>query len=192
MGSDRTPVPARDRLPCRLTDRVEDAVAWFLTAAALILVVAAGITGFAMHNRQVERAEVESATRWPTSAVLLEDAPLMVGGYGERLPVQVAARWTDRTGTEHTGMVTSGTAMSAGSVVEIWLDEEGRVVDRPVQLLGAVLFGIGAAGGVLAIGGALLYALWAAVRSLTAAANDRRWEREWAHVEPEWRSRHFR
>ncbi|OLT00454.1 hypothetical protein BJF90_35300 [Pseudonocardia sp. CNS-004] len=59
---------------CRPTDRVEDAIAWLLTAAALILVVAAGITGFAVHGRQVDRADAESATRWPTTAVVLEDA----------------------------------------------------------------------------------------------------------------------
>lgn len=191
MRSDREPAPPRDRMRCRPTDRVEDAIAWLLTAAALILVVAAGITGFAVHGRQVDRADAESATRWPTTAVVLEDAPLVIGGSGERIPVRVEARWTDRTGTERTGMVSAGTATAAGTVVEIWLDEEGRVVDEPIQPLTAVLLGIGAAGGVLAIGGALLYALWSAVRSVTGAANDRRWEREWAQVEPVWSSRRF-
>jgi uncharacterized protein HemX len=191
MRSDRTPLPMGDRLPRRPTDRLEDAVAWLLMAVALILVVAAGVTGFTVHSRQLERAEAENATRSPTTAVLLEDAPLIVG-YGERVPVRAAARWTDRTGTEHTGVITTLPSMLAGSVVEVWLDDEGRAVDEPVQPSDAVVLAVAAAVAVLGMGGALLYALWSAVRSVTTAANDRRWEQEWEHVEPEWRDRHLR
>lgn len=188
MRSDRKPVPMRGRLPRRLTDRVEDIVAWILMAAALVLVVAACLTGLVVHGEQLERAEAERVTRYPATAVLLEDAPRFVG-YGEQIPVRAAARWTDRAGTEHTGTVTTLPAMHAGTVVDVWLDEEGRAVDEPTRPLDAVVRAIAAVVAVLAIGGAFLYALWIAVRSFTAAANDRRWEREWGQVEPEWRER---
>jgi hypothetical protein len=110
-------------------------------------------------------------------------------GYSERLPVRVAARWTDRTGNEQVGTIAAGAPGAAGTVVDVWIGADGRIVDPPVQPLGAVLAGGGVAGGVLAIGGGLLYALWSAVRWLTAAANDRRWEREWARVGPDWSRR---
>jgi len=184
-------VPTRDRLPRRLTDRIEDAVAWLLTAAAIILVVAAAITGLAVHGAQVERALAENATRYPAHAVLLEDAPLVIG-YGERIQVPAEATWTDRNGTEHSGTITTFPATPAGTAVPVWLDEDGRVVDEPIRSLDAVMLAGSAAVAVLGIGGAFLYALWAAVRSITAAANDRRWEQEWERVEPEWRDRHVR
>jgi hypothetical protein len=192
MRSDRRPAPTRERIRSRATDRIEDVAAWLLTAATLILVVAAGITGVAVHHRQAERAAAENAARWPTSAVLLEDAVVLTGAQGERLPTQVTATWTDRTGTAHTGMITATLSRTAGSTVDVWLDPDGRVVDPPAQPFAAVLLGAGVAGVLLALGGVLLYALWSAVRSFTAAANERWWEREWARVEPDWRSRHLR
>ena len=103
--------------------------------------------------------------------------------------MRAAARWTDRAGAEHTGTVTTQPAMPAGSVVDVWLDEEGRAVDEPTRPMDAVVRTVAAIVAVLGIGAAFLYALWIAVRSFTGAANDRRWEREWEHVEPEWRDR---
>lgn len=191
MRSDRRPAPARERIRPRPTDRIEDAAAWLLTAATLILVVAAGITGVAVHHRQADRAAAETATRSPTSAVLLEDAVVLTGPQGERAPVQVPASWTGPTGTPHTGTITAIVSGSAGSTVQVWLDPDGRVVDRPAQPIAAVLLGAAVAGGLLALGGAFLYGLWSALRSFTAAANGRWWEREWARVEPDWRSRHL-
>jgi hypothetical protein len=92
-----------------------------------------------------------------------------------------------RDGTEHTGPISVRRPAAAGSAVQVWVDADGQSVDEPAQPLGAVLAGAGAAAGVLTAGGALVYLLWSAVRALTGAVNDRRWEREWARVEPEWR-----
>jgi hypothetical protein len=192
MHFDRRRAPTRERIRPRATDRIEDVAAWLLTAAAFIIVVAAGVTGFAVHHRQAERVLAESAARWPASAVLLEDVVVLTGLQGERLPTQVTASWTDRTGTPRSGMISASMPGTAGSVVHVWLDPEGRVVDPPAQPLAAVLLGAAAAGLLLVFGGGLLYGLWSALRSFTAAANDRWWEREWARVEPDWRSRHMR
>jgi hypothetical protein len=174
-------------LPRRATDRAEDAVAWVLMVAALLLVVVAGVTGLAVYGAESARAELESGTRSPVRAVLLEDAELVAGDLGERLPVRVPARWTDRNGLEHSGLVEVAYPEPAGTEIEVWVDAAGEIVARPVRPLNAVVGGITSGFGVLCAGGTLLVAMWFGVRRLTARRNARHWERAWEQVEPEWR-----
>jgi hypothetical protein len=177
------------RLPRRASDRVEDAVAWVLIVAGLLLVVVAGVFGLGVYGRESERAELEIASRSQVRAVLIEDAQLVSGELGERLPVRALARWTDRNGLEHSRAVDVGRAAPAGTEVEVWVDAEGEAVARPVSPQNAVVGGITAAFGVLCAGGTLLAAMWFGVRELTARHNARGWEREWEQVEPDWRRR---
>jgi hypothetical protein len=186
MRSERERPSAMGRLPRRVTDRVEDAVAWVLMVAALLLVVVAGVTGLGVYGAESARAELESGTRSPVRAVLLEDAQLMTGDLGERLPVRVPARWTDRNGLERSGLVDVAYPKSAGTAVEVWVDAEGEVVSRPVRPLNAVVGGITSGFGVLCAGGTLLVATWFGARGLTARRNSRHWERTWEQVEPQW------
>jgi hypothetical protein len=187
MRSEPERPSAMGRLPRRVTDRVEDAVAWVLMVAALLLVVVAGVTGLGVYGAESARAELESGTRSPVRAVLLEDAQLMTGDLGERLPVRVPARWTDRNGLERSGLVDVAYPKSAGTAVEVWVDAEGEVVSRPVRPLNAVVGGITSGFGVLCAGGTLLVATWFGARGLTARRNSRHWERTWEQVEPQWR-----
>jgi hypothetical protein len=187
MRSEPEGPSAVGRLPRRATDRVEDAVAWVLTAAGLLLVVIAGVTGLATYGRESERAELETRSRSQARAVLLEDAQLVIGDLGERLPTRALARWTDRNGHEHSGLVDVAYAEPAGTEIDIWVDAAGKPASRPVLPLNAVVGGITASFGVLCAGGTLLAAAWFGVRGLTARCNARRWDREWEQVEPDWR-----
>ena len=187
MRSEPERPSAVSRLPRRATDRVEDAVAWVLMVAALLLVVVAGVTGLGVYGAESARAELESGTRSPVRAVLLEDAQLVAGDLGERLPVRVPARWTDRNGLEHSGIVDVAYPKSAGTEIEVWVDAGGEIVSRPVRPLNAVIGGITSSFGVLCAGGTLLVAMWFGVRRLTARRNSRHWERAWEQVEPRWR-----
>jgi hypothetical protein len=189
MFPDPDAPPQGGRLPRRATDRVEDAVAWLLTVAALLVLVFAVLSGMAAHGRHVERAKFESRTSVQARAVLREDARLLVAEHGERLPVQALARWTDGSGVEHTGDILVSKAAAAGSEVEVWLGADGEVSAPPLDLGNAAIAGIVTAVVQLLAGGALLIATWHGVRRLTAACNARRWEREWARVGPEWSSR---
>jgi hypothetical protein len=183
-GSDAA--PGRRRLPRRATDRVEDAVAWLLAAAALVLLVIAGSVGIAVHARQVEAR----SAGWQTQAVLLEDAEVISAAEPDpRLPVRVQARWSDRSGTEHTGGIKVDPAARAGTAVRVWLDAEGRVNAAPLGGGYAVATGIIIAAMVLVLGGGVLAAAWYGVRCVTAACNAPRWEREWERVGPDWSAR---
>jgi hypothetical protein len=174
-------------LPRRGTDRVEDVTAWILIVAALLLIVVAGVTGLGVHGREAERAVLDSRSTSQVRSVLLEDAKVMISEVGERMPVRVPARWTDGDGREHTGSVLVQRAQPAGAEIDVWIDGAGEITSRPANLLNAVFGGIVSAFGVLCAGGTLLVAAWLGVRRATGAVNARRWEREWAAVEPHWR-----
>jgi hypothetical protein len=179
--------PVAGRLPRRRTDRVEDVTAWILATAALLLVLAAGVTGLGTYGREVERGELHRASATQVRAVVLEDAEVLVSEVGERMPVPVLARWTDRDGREHTGPVVVYGVERAGSEVDVWIDAAGEVTSRPGHPANAVVGGIVSAFGVLCAGGMVLIAARWVVRRLTGVANARQWDREWAAVEPQWR-----
>ena len=187
MRSEPEGPSARGRLPRRATDRVEDAVAWVLIAAGLLLVVLAGVAGLAAYGGESRRAELENGSRSQVRAVLLENARLVSGDLGERLPVRALARWTDRNGHEYSGIIDVGYAEPAGTEIKVWVNAAGEIVSCPVHPVNAVLGGIAASLGVLCAGGTLLVATWSGVRGLTARRNARRWEREWERVESDWR-----
>jgi uncharacterized membrane protein YedE/YeeE len=174
-------------LPRRVTDRVEDAVAWVVMAAGLLLVMAAAVTGIAVHGGESARADLESRSRSQVRAVLVEEAWLRAGDLGERLPIRALARWSGPDGREHTGTVDVGGVARAGTEVAVWVDAAGVAVSRPVRPVNAVVGGITAGFGVLCAGGTLLGAMWFAVRGLTGRSNARRWGREWEQAEPGWR-----
>lgn len=181
---DRAPVPGP--LPRRAVDRVEDAVAWFLTGAALLVLVFAVLTGFGVHAREAERAERAADTAWRTRAVLLEDAHVVYAEYA-RMPAKVEARWVDRDGREHVGKVQPLRSQPAGTEVAVWIGPDGEPTTAPAHPASPVIGGFVAAIGVVCAGWTPLFVAWLGVRHLTARYTARRWEEEWARVEPTWR-----
>ena len=179
--------PAVGRLPRRCTDRVEDAVAWILMAASLLLILIAGVTGLAVQARMAERAELDSGSTSQTRAVLLAEARVVTSEISAYGPMQVPARWTDRDRQEHVGLVLVHRSEPAGAEVDVWIDARGEITSGPVRPENAVIGGILAGVAVLCAGGTLLIATWMGVRRVIGLCHSRRWEQEWARVEPEWR-----
>lgn len=183
----RPPVPA---LPVRRgTDRLEDAVAWLLGALALLVLVAALVTGADVRARTLDAREVQLAERTPVRAVVLE-APAVVRADNEtRALVVVPVRWTGPDGRDQEGRAVLESPVAAGNEVPIWVDRNDRPVPAPVTGTTAVVAGIAAAGAVAASGWAVLYGAWAAVRRFTLARNARAWDEEWTRLEPRWSGR---
>ena len=69
---DRTDGPRTARPHPRVTDRVEDIVAWVLMAAGLVVLVGSCMVGLTLRAQMIDRAGIESAQRTKISAVLLE------------------------------------------------------------------------------------------------------------------------
>ncbi|HEY4422026.1 MAG TPA: hypothetical protein VGN22_21080 [Pseudonocardia sp.] len=160
--------------------------AWFLTAVALVLIIVAGLTGLVVHGQQIERARIESVSRMQVRAVLLEDVVIVKGERGGDIPIRAQARWPDRDGVQHTGGVIVRRAAVAGEHVDIWVDRSGAIAAPPTRAENVVVAAILAVVGVLVAGGTVLLACWYTVRILIGSWNARRWEQEWAGVEPVW------
>ncbi|TWF75148.1 hypothetical protein FHX44_111032 [Pseudonocardia hierapolitana] len=187
MRPDPDGAPVAGRLPRRTSDRIEDAVAWFLTGAVLVVIVIGAVTGLAVHRGEAERAELDSRATSQTRAVLLENAHVALSLELGHTPAQVRARWADREGREHVGVVPAMRSQPAGAEVDVWIDAAGEIASRPVHPANAVFGGIVAAIGVVCAGGTPLLAAWFGVRRLTGRYNSRQWEQEWVRVEPLWR-----
>jgi hypothetical protein len=186
MRPDPDRAPVAGRLPRRGTDRIEDLVAWLLTGAALLVIVIAVVTAVAVHGREAERAAADSRSASQTRAVLLEDAYVVPAEFG-RAPAQARARWADRDGREHVGVVPVMHSEPTGAEAEVWIDAAGEITSRPDRPANAVFGAAVAALGVMCAGAVPLLVVWLGVRRLTGRYNSRRWEREWARVEPRWR-----
>ncbi len=174
-------------LPRRMTDRVEDAAAWVLSAAMLLVAMAAVVVGLSVHGGEAARARAESTDRVPATAVLTADAPISADYSAGNIRVPVPAAWTDPAGRRHTGWVDAPAGTAAGTERPVWLDRSGDVVPAPTSGTQVVFAAVATAVLVLTGGGLLLGSTWLAVRRLTAARNAAEWAREWARVEPEWR-----
>ena len=179
--------PTTAGLPRRVTDRVEDAVAWALLACALFVVAVGVVTGIAVYAASVQRASVEAAERAPTTAVLVQDVPTVPVTNPTIGRMPVAATWRDADGVVHTGVVDAGVGLVAGAEVPVWVDRSGAVVPAPMSALDAEAVGFGAGVVVVLTGGAVLAWIWWVVRRAAAVRNAANWEREWARVGPAWR-----
>jgi hypothetical protein len=176
----------RARRTGRWTDRVEDATAWILLAAGLLMVLLGGVFGIAVHDRLTEKARAEALDREPTVATLLNAAPTIGSDSTLSMPVEVAATWRDRAGVPHTGTVPAPQGLEADTTVQIWIDRSGAAVPEPTSDGDALEMAIITAA-ITVLGGApVLTALWCFVRRITLSYNCVAWEREWREVATIW------
>lgn len=176
------------RLRARVTDRIEDFVAWVLTTCAVATVVFAVAVGNLGYDATVARATAEAASRTPARAELLEDVDGTLLADGSR-PHTVQARWPAPDGHETQGRVIVSTRHAVGDTVPIWLDRTGRIVAAPITAASASIVGWTWGVAVLLAGWAALALMWTCLRVWTGHRNAAAWAREWALVEPTWSGR---
>lgn len=184
-SQERHPSETR-RLPRRVTDRVEDAAAWVLTAAALFVMLGAVLGGVGVYGGAVDRARTAAHERTPVAAVLV-DAAVPIGSPGSS--TSRSAHYIDAAGAEHDIDVTVAGNPPAGVTVRAWVDREGRVTDAPLTLLDAVVVGASAGVGIAIIGCLVLGAAWLGLRRWLDHRNAANWGRQWYLIEPEWSGR---
>ena len=170
-GSDRVQFLARVLLACSL-----------LTALPIALAVAT-----ATHTQAQAEAAVQLAERHQVDATLTEDAPL-VRGSSETAPPspRAAVVWTRPGGLEGEDRVIVPVGAKAGSTVRIWVDREGERTLPPLtdgdvtarSIANALLTYLIIA--LLACGTYFLF------RRALDRTRMRRWESDWAVVEPVW------
>jgi hypothetical protein len=189
MSGDRNRMRSRatDRMPRRWTDLVEDAVAWALIVLSLLTVLVALIVGVGAYGDTANRARADERKPTMVTATVLESVPMLAV---EQPPSDVPVSWIGPDGQSRTGIVTVLAGTMAGAEISIWVDRTGARVPAPqttkLDAVGAALL---SGFGVLLAGETALGAVWVLVRRATAAANARRWEREWKTVGRSWGKR---
>jgi hypothetical protein len=172
-----------DRMPRRWTDVAEDAAAWALIVLSLLTVLVATVVGLGTFGETARNAHAEAGTQTMVTATVLESVPMLAL---EQPPSDVPARWTGPDGEPRTGIVTVVAGTKAGDEVPMWIDRTGVRVPPPRPQLDAVGAGFLSGFAVLIAGETLCGGGWLLVRRVTAAANARRWAREWDTVGPSW------
>lgn len=175
------------RKPRRLTDRVEDTVAWLLASMLLVALVAAMFVGARTHADVLVMARVQATERTQVPATLTRDTPRPQGDGTTNATARVPVRWTGKDGVERVDNAEVCAGMSQGDTIPVWVDRSNHVVPPPLGPTDAVLAGILAGGALLAVVVAVLALAWTGTRRWTMARNCARWAREWVRVEASWR-----
>ena len=170
----------------RWTDRVEDATAWILLAAGLLVVLLGGVFGIGVHDRLADQARAEALDRTPVDATLLHASPTVGSDSTLSAPLETAATWRDRLGIPHTGTVPAPQGLEAGRTVRIWIDRSGAAVPDPTSDGDALVMAMITAAIAVLAGAIVLAALWGIVRRITLSYNCAAWDREWREVAAIW------
>jgi hypothetical protein len=103
--------------------------------------------------------------------------------------VQVRAEWAAGDGGMREGLVLADPGADAGTELPVWVDGEGDLTGAPLDR--AAIRTSALATGLLPLVGVPVatWTLYAALCFALDNRRDRRWEAEWAAVEPEWNSR---
>jgi len=162
----------------RPVDRVDGLVIGLAVLVGAAIVVAGVLFGLRLATDETGVAAQQQATRTATTAVLLKDSDS-----SQTAP----ARWTTLDGTVHTGQVAVSSQESAGARVQIWIDQTGAAVSRPIGLLDIVLLvGVTLAGG-LTVAFLLLRGLVWLARLPLERWRARAWDLDWAQTAPLWK-----
>ncbi len=178
----------------RKTDLLE---AWVALTTALLIVVAAPITGVvtgtlserallrSVQQQHQERHEVTATIVRIVRQPSLDLDPETVSARNSHS--DVIATWQAPDGTRHRGRVMAGLrALHPGAQLAIWTDRHGTVVARPLDEVSAnthaALAGIGAAAaGAALLDGVRRLIMWRIVRRRYAG-----WDRAWQRAGPDW------
>lgn len=137
MASFTVPLPRRlfvrlfGRNPLiRTTDRVEALILVLVVAVSLIAVPVSAAVGTAVHDSRSRAYAEEVQTRRPVTATVTGDSHPHRNL--ESPTVTVPARWF-AAGAERTGDVTAPLTVKLGDDIEIWVDDAGLPVARPIN-----------------------------------------------------------
>lgn len=173
----------------RTTDTVRSVVARVLVALAVIAAIAAPAIGVQVHDAVAEQVRHDAETTTRVTGRLAESTEAAWYPTDAAEPADVYARvtWTTPDGKQAEGVAPVEPGLAAGTEVPVWLGEDGEPRTEPLAGSTAVLCGVVAGVAVAGVLAGLLYLAWWTTDRVLLAVNARRWEQEWAVVEPQWR-----
>lgn len=174
-------VGGRRSARARITDRIEDVVAWLFAVLAVVLVGLAVIVGQHAHDRTL--IQDNPRNRQVVDAVVLDTLASDQG------PAMTVVRWMSPSGRAVIARIPP-IPRATGAHVPVWVDRQtGALAHAPADPAVASVVGWTWGAAVALAGWALLVLAWFGVRTVTARHNARVWEREWARVERLWSGR---
>jgi hypothetical protein len=114
----------------RTTDRVEALILVLAVAASLIAIPVSAAVGTAVHDSRSRLYAEQVQTRRPVTATVTGESHPRRNV--ERPTVTAPARWF-AAGAERTGDVTAPLTAKVGDDIEIWIDDDGLPVARPMN-----------------------------------------------------------
>ncbi|MCV7221509.1 hypothetical protein H7I95_11395 [Mycolicibacterium elephantis] len=166
----------------RGVDRLEAVIVLITASVALMAVPVAGAVGTAVHDSRSQVYAQQAQSRHPWTATVTGDAisadelditagiPAM-----PRQTITVPARWVV-DGSEHRGMVNAAPTVALGDRVDIWIDDDGRLVGEPAPQSRAPAEAVAAALGVWLGITAGVAVVGAFARVALNHARDARWQ----------------
>jgi hypothetical protein len=132
-------------------------------------------------------AAAQAAERYQVDATLTEDAPSVAGSNEVASPrPRAAVTWTGPAGLERADRVPVPADADAGSVVRIWIDRDGERTTAPLDdgdvAARSAAHGLLTYLGIASVAGGLFFAF----RKALDRSRLRRWDADWAVVEPVW------
>ncbi len=113
----------------RTADRVEALLLVLAFAVSILALPVAAAVGTAVHESRARVYAEQAQTRHKVVATITGESD---GRRNLSSPTVTApARWV-AAGTEHTGMVVIERAMKPGDRVDVWVDEQGSPVSKPM------------------------------------------------------------
>jgi hypothetical protein len=159
----------------RTSDRIEAAVVTLACSVVVIAAACAGAVGTIIHDTESQKFLQQAQTRHAVVATAIDDSKPAASS--ETTASTVHARW-QLNGINHAGVLGWDYAVKADDSLEIWVDGDGRRVDRPTPVERAAADALSAA-----VVGWLIVVLAAAqvvyvVRAHVNRMRDAQWDRE--------------
>lgn len=159
----------------RTSDRIESAVVTLACSVVVIAAVCAGAVGTIIHDTESQKFLQQAQTRHAVVATAIDDSKPAASS--ETTASTVHARW-QLNGINHAGVLGWDYAVKADDSLQIWVDGDGRRVDRPTPVERAAADALSAA-----VVGWLIVVLAAAqvvyvVRGHVNRMRDAQWDRE--------------
>jgi len=174
----------------RSSDRLQFLARVLLGCTLLMALPIALAVGTATRSEAVAEATAQAADRHRVAATLTEDAlPASDTSGVASAKARAVVVWIGPTGLEREDRVTVPPGIEAGAVVHVWVDRDGELTTRP--LTDGDVTARSAASGLLtylsiaSVAGGLFYAF----RKALDRGRMRRWDADWAVVEPVWTRR---
>jgi hypothetical protein len=159
----------------RTSDRIETAVVTLVVLLVVITTACAGVMGTIIHDNQTQKYLQQAQTRHAVMATAVEDSETAASP--ETTAFTVRARW-QLNGIDHADMLGLDKSVKAGAPLSIWVDDQGKRVERPSPVERAAVDALSAAvvGWLIVILAAAQ--LVSAVRAHATRMRDAQWERD--------------